>query len=345
MDIREFLGVELPVIQAPMAGVQDNALAVAVSSVGGLGSLPCATLDTDQISTELATIKSQTDKPFNVNFFCHTPAVPNTDRESQWRSVLEPYFLEYGLNTANIPSGPGRQPFSHEVADVIEEYKPAVVSFHFGLPEQSLLKRVKTWKTKILASATTVEEAQWLEAHGADGIIAQGLEAGGHRGIFLSDDLTTQVGSFALLPQILKAVNLPVIAAGGIADTAGVKAALSLGAIAVQIGTAYLLCPEAKTSPVHRAAIKSGYANHTAITNLFSGRPARSIVNRIIREIGPMNNSVTEFPLALSTMAPLKKQAESRGVGDFSALWCGQNITGCKEISASALTRELVSGV
>jgi nitronate monooxygenase len=343
MNNNKFLGVELPIIQAPMAGVQDSSLALAASSAGGLGSLPCGMLSHDALRTELAIIKAQTDKPINVNFFCHTPPEPDVERERRWRSVLQPYFTEYGINTNDIPTGPGREPFSHTVADILEEYRPSIVSFHYGLPARDLLARVKSWGAKVLASATTIEEAKWLEAHGADGIIAQGLEAGGHRGMFLSDDLTLQVGTFALVPQILQKVSLPVIATGGIADARGVAAALSLGATAVQVGTAYLLCTETKTSPMHRAAIKSENAHQTVVTNLFSGRPARGIVNRAIREIGPLNDSAPEFPLASPTITALRKQAEDSGSGDFSPLWCGQNAYGCKEISAAELTRELAA--
>ena len=194
-----------------------------------------------------------------------------------------------------------------------------------------------------LSSATTIEEARWLEAHGVDAIIAQGLEAGGHRGIFLSDDLTTQVGTFALLPQVVRAVKLPVVAAGGIADAKGVAAAMALGAAGVQIGTAYLLCPEATTGAAHRAALKSEAAWHTALTNLFTGRPARGIVNRIMRELGPISPAAPAFPLATSAIAPLRAKAESHGSGDFSPLWSGQNASGCREIPAAQLTRELAS--
>lgn len=343
MNIEEFLGIDLPVIQAPMAGVQDSALTVAVSSAGALGSLPGAMLDVDQLRSELTAIKSQTDKPFNLNFFCHELPVPDADRESRWLSALQPYFAEYQINATDIVMGPPRAPFSHEVADVIEEFRPGIVSFHFGLPATDLLQRVKAWGATVIASATTVQEARWLELHGADGIIAQGLEAGGHRGIFLSDDLSTQVGTFSLLPQIVQSVNVPVIAAGGIVDAAGVKAALSLGAIAAQVGTAYLLCSETKTSQIHRAAIKSEDSQHTAITNLFSGRPARSIVNRVIREIGPISSDTPGFPLAATAITAIRKLAEDRGSGDFTPLWCGQNATGCKEISAAQLTRELAA--
>jgi nitronate monooxygenase len=343
--LRSLLGIELPIIQAPMAGVQGSALAVAVSNAGGLGSLPCAMLTLDAVAKELTAIKAQTTKPFNVNFFCHAPPTPRAEREAAWRAALSPYFKEFGIDPDTIPAGPARAPFSSEAADVLSEVKPAVVSFHFGLPSVELVTRVRSWGSKILSSATTVEEARWLEAHGADAVIAQGLEAGGHRGIFLSDDLTTQVGTFALVPQVAAAVKIPVIAAGGIADAKGVAAAMALGAAGVQIGTAYLLCPEATTSPLHRAALKSDVADHTALTNVFTGRPARSIVNRIVKELGPISSVVPAFPLATSAIAPLRAKAESQGSGDFSPLWSGQNAGGCKEISAADLTRELAAGL
>src|SRR4051794_28732292 len=342
MDLRTLLGVELPIIQAPMAGVQGSALAVAVSNAGGLGSLPCAMLSLDGLRSELAAITSQTARPYNVNFFCHAPPTPSAEREAAWRAALAPYYREFGLDPSAIPEGSGRTPFSAEAAEVLAEFRPPVVSFHFGLPSSELLARVRSWGAKILSSATTVEEARWLEARGVDAIIAQGVEAGGHRGLFLSDDLTTQVGTLALVPQIVNAVKTPVIAAGGIADARGVRAALALGAVGVQVGTAYLLCPEATTSAVHRAALKSEAARHTALTNVFTGRPARAIVNRVVREIGPIS-AAPAFPLATSAIAPLRASAESRGSGDFSPLWSGQNASGCKEIPAADLTRELAA--
>jgi len=343
MKLPQFLGIDLPIIQAPMAGVQGSGLAVAVSNAGGLGSLPCAMFSLDAMRGELAKIKAQTTSPFNVNFFCHTPPTPDAEREAAWRTALSPFYKKYGLDPASIPAGPGRSPFTAEAADVLSEFKPAVVSFHFGLPSTELLARLRAWRPKVIASATTVEEALWLEAHGVDAVIAQGFEAGGHRGIFLSDDLSTQVGTFALLPQIARAVKVPVIAAGGIADAQGVAAAMALGAAGVQIGTAYLLCPEATTSAVHRAALKSEAARHTALTNLFTGRPARGIVNQLMKALGPISDTAPEFPLATSAIAPLRARAESEGAGDFSPLWCGQNAGGCKEIPAAQLTRELAA--
>jgi nitronate monooxygenase len=342
-SLRELLGIELPIIQAPMAGAQGSALAVAVSNAGGLGSLPCAMLSIDAIRNELAAISAQTSRPINVNFFCHAQPSPDVEREAAWRMRLARYYQEFHMDLNSIEAGPVRTAFNSEAADVLEEFQPTVVSFHFGLPSAELQARVRSWGSKILSSATTVDEALWLEAHGADIIVAQGLEAGGHRGIFLSDDLTTQVGTFALLPQVIKAVRLPVVAAGGIADAKGLVAAMALGAAGVQIGTAYLLCPEVTISPVHRAALKSDAARHTAVTNVFTGRPARSIVNRIIRELGPINTAVPAFPLATSAIAPLRAKAESLGSDDFSPLWSGQNASGCREIPAARLTRELAA--
>lgn len=345
MKLTQMLGIELPIIQAPMAGAQASAMAIAVSNAGGLGSLPCAMLTADGLRKELDSIKAQTAKPFNVNFFCHSAPVVDAGREAAWREALTPYYKQYGIDPAAIPAGPGRVPFSAEFADVLDDFQPAVVSFHFGLPPAGLLKRVKSWRSKIFSSATTVEEALWLEAHGVDAVIAQGLEAGGHRGIFLTDDLSTQIGTFALLPQVVRAVKVPVIAAGGIADATGVAAALALGAAGVQVGTAYMLCPEATVSAVHRKALKSDAARHTALTNLFTGRPARGIMNRVMRELGPVSSLPPAFPLATTAIVPLRAKAEAEGLGDFSPLWSGQNATGCKEIPAAQLTRELAAAL
>lgn len=341
MVLQQLLGIELPLIQAPMAGVQDSALAVAVSNAGGLGSLPCAMLGPDALRAELTKIRAQTTRPYNVNFFCHRPPPADATREALWRQSLAHYYREFDVDPAAIPAGPGRLPFDAAAAELLSEFKPPVVSFHFGLPEESLLARVRSWGAKVVSSATTVDEARWLEAHGADVIVAQGLEAGGHRGMFLTDELTTQMGTLALLPQIVRAVRVPVVAAGGIADVAGVRAALALGAAGVQVGTAYLLCPEATTSAIHRAALQGPAAQHTALTNLYTGRPARGIMTRLMREQGPLSHLAPAFPLATSAVAPLRAKAEAAGSGDFSPLWAGQNVTGCRSVPAAQLTREL----
>lgn len=346
MTLRPLFDIELPIIQAPMAGVQGSALAIAVSNAGGLGSLPCALLDTDGIARELTAIRQQTHRPYNVNFFCHASPPVDPQREAAWRAALAPYYREFGIDATSIPAGPGRAAFGAETAKVLEEFRPAIVSFHFGLPSSELLARVRATGARVIASATTVAEARWLESRGVDAIIAQGLEAGGHRGIFLSDDLTTQAGTLALVPQIVRAVRVPVIAAGGIADSRGVESARTLGAAAAQVGTAFLLCPEASTSAVHRAALANeGGARHTAVTNVFTGRPARGIVNRMIRELGPISASAPAFPLATAALAPLRAEAERRGSGDFSPLWSGQNASGCRTIPAAQITRELAGVV
>jgi nitronate monooxygenase len=342
-DIARLFGTKLPMVQAPMAGVQAGALAAAVCEAGALGSLPCAMLAPEAMRQELELIRARTQAPLNVNFFCHVQPQPDSTKEARWRELLAPYYAEFGIEASKIPAGPGRLPFSVEAADVLAAYEPAVVSFHFGLPSDELLARVRAWGAKVVSSATTVEEARWLESRGVDAVIAQGLEAGGHRGMFLTDDLTTQSGTFSLLPQVVKAVRVPVIAAGGIADAAGVRAAMALGAAGVQVGTAFLLCPEATTSAIHRAELAGPRAGHTALTNLFTGRPARGIVNRIMQELGPMNPAAPAFPLATTAITPLRTKAEAQGKGDFSPLWSGQNASGCKEIPAADLTRALAA--
>ncbi|MEK7346146.1 MAG: nitronate monooxygenase [Pseudomonadota bacterium] len=336
------LGLHAPVIQAPMAGVQNHLLALAVCEAGGLGSLPAAMLSPPALQAELQALQAATSAPFNVNFFCHASPAPDAAREALWHQTLAPYYRELGLDPEHIPAGPGRVPFNHDSADVLEAFRPAVVSFHFGLPAPDLLARVKSWGSRVWSSATTVPEALWLQAHGADALIAQGLEAGGHRGMFLTQDLSTQIGTFALLPQIVQAVNLPVIAAGGIATGPGVAAARGLGASGVQIGTAYLCSHEATTSALHRAALQSPAAQHTALTNLFSGRPARGIVNRVMRELGPWCAQAPAFPLATAGIAPLRAASEAMGLSDFTPLWSGQNAAGARSLSASDITRDFV---
>jgi nitronate monooxygenase len=339
--LRSLFGVDLPIIQAPMAGVQGSALALAVAQAGGLGSLPCAMLTPDTLRSELSALARHGVQPLNVNFFCHRPPPDEPEREARFREALAPYFDELEVPRGSRASAPTRAPFGREFMPVLAEFKPAVVSFHFGLPVGDLLREVRALGCKVIACATTLDEVRWLAEHDVHAIVAQGFEAGGHRGMFLSDDLTTQVGTLALVRQAVKAVRVPVIAAGGISDAHGVSAALALGAAGVQVGTSYLLCPEASTSAVHRAALASPGAAHTTITNVFTGRPARSIVNRLVRELGPMSALPPAFPLANPLLAPLRSRAESLGSGDFSPLWAGQDTSGCKAVSAAQVTREL----
>jgi nitronate monooxygenase len=342
MTLQQLLGIDWPLIQAPMAGVQGHALAAAVSNAGALGSLPCAMLGPEALRNEIQALKAATRRPFNLNFFCHATPLPGAQAEASWRAALAPYAVELGLDPQAAVAGASRAPFGEASAALLEEFKPAVVSFHFGLPAVPLLERVRATGARILSSATTVDEALWLQAQGVDAVIAQGLEAGGHRGSFLSSDLSLQQGTFALLPQVVHAVKVPVIAAGGIADVAGVAAALALGAAGVQVGTAYLLCSEATTSALHRAALQGEGARHTALTNLFTGRPARGIVNRLMRELGPLRDAVPAFPLAATAVAPLRAAAEAHGSTDFTPLWSGQNASGCKPLGAAELTSELI---
>lgn len=334
--------IEHPIVLAPMAGAVDAALAIAVAEAGGLGSLPVALLNEQQMRAQMEKVRTATRKSINLNFFCHTPPVPNNAREHAWREALKPYYVELGIDPAAPVPPSNRTPFDAALCAAVEDIKPEVVSFHFGLPEASLLKRVKAAGSLVMSSATTVEEARWLERNGCDVVIAQGYEAGGHRGMFLTDNLATQIGTFALVPQIVDAVKVPVIAAGGITDARGIAAALALGASAVQVGTAYMFCPEATIRPVHRAALKAACDDGTVVTNLLTGKPARAIINRVMRDLGPINTIAPEFPLAGGALAPLGAKAQAQGSGDFTPLWAGQAAALGRELPARELTLKLV---
>jgi nitronate monooxygenase len=339
----DLVKIELPIVLAPMAGAMDWQLAAAVSEAGGLGSLPAAMLNPQQLRDQVAQFRARTTRPINLNFFCHTPPVPNNAREAQWRERLAPYYRELNIDPAAPVPNSSRAPFDAALCEVVEELRPDVVSFHFGLPERHLMKRVKASGCVVLSSATTVAEARWLDENGVDAVIAQGYEAGGHRGMFLSDDLAAQTGTVALVPQVVDAVKVPVIAAGGIADARGIAAALALGAAGVQIGTAYLWSPEARISAPHRTALSAASLDRTALTNLMSGRPARGIVNRIMRDLGPISDMAPEFPLAAGALAPLRAKAEAQGSGDFSPLWAGQAAALGRALPAGELTRTLAA--
>lgn len=344
--ITTLFGIELPILQAPMVGPSLHQMVIAVASAGGLGALPGAMLNEAQMRREWALVRAATDAPINLNFFCHSSPERSDSAEAAWRQRLRPYYLELGVD----PEGPiptsSRNPFDADTCALVEELRPAVVSFHFGLPDDALLARVKATGARVISSATTVAEARWLEARGVDAIIAQGLEAGGHRGVFLTDEVYSQLGTFALLPQVVDAVRVPVIAAGGITDGRGVAAAFVLGAAAVQVGTAYLYTSEAQLPAVHRAALNDGAAETTALTNLFTGRPARGIVNRVMREVGPLSPLAPAFPLAGGALAPLRAAAEAAGSGDFMSLWAGEAAALGRKLppgmGAAALTRHLM---
>lgn len=339
MNINEMLGVDVAIIQAPMAGVQDWRLAAAVSDAGGLGSIPCGMLSTEQICAEIEQFIAYTNRPFNLNFFCHQVPSVSDQEIAAWIDQLSPYYQEAGLEP-EYSAKASRMPFSKETADAIEKYAPPVMSFHFGLPEPDLLARVKAWGATVLSSATTVEEGIWLAENGADVVIAQGVEAGGHRGMFLTKDLETQLDTKPLVAKFSAELSIPVIAAGGIANQSDIKEMLDLGARGVQIGTTYLLCDEAKTSDIHRGMLQQT-DTPTAITNLFSGRPARGIRNRVMQDLDDWSEVALAFPFSTQAITPLRSYAESKGLGDFTPLWSGENRSGCKAISAQDLTVEL----
>jgi nitronate monooxygenase len=336
----DLLEIDVPIIQAPMAGAQGSELAAAVSSAGGLGSLPCAMLTVDSAREEVAKIRAATNHGFQMNFFCHQPPQPDPAAEARWRERLAGYYAEFGVDPA--PAAPGaRASFDEALCALLEEVRPKVVSFHFGLPRDDLLERVRRTGAKVLSSATTVREARYLADRGVDAVIAQGVEAGGHRGMFLTNDVASQIGTFALVPQIVDAVDVPVIAAGGIADGRGIAAAFALGADGVQIGTAYLRTPEAKISAIHREALRMAHDEDSVLTNVFTGRPARGLKNRLVREVGPISADAPAFPLAGGALMPLRAKAEAAGSGDFGPLWTGQAGPLSREMPASELTAAL----
>jgi nitronate monooxygenase len=343
--LTRLLGIELPIVQAPMAGAQDETLAIEAARAGALGSIPCAMLGPDQLRAQVSAFRAHGPRALHLNFFCHRAPAVDASIETRWRERLRPYYAELDLDPDVPPAGPARTPFDAASCELVESLRPEVVSFHFGLPSRELLDRVRAIGAKILCSATTVNEARELERAGCDAIIAQGAEAGGHRGMFLTDDVTSQVGTFALVPQIADAVRVPVIAAGGIADARGVAAAIALGAAGVQVGTAYLKCPEARITSLHRAALAEARDDSTQMTNVITGRPARGIVNRIMRELGPIDDEAPAFPRAAIGVAPLRARAEARGAADFSPLWSGQAAALAREVPAFELTRALAEGL
>lgn len=336
----ELFKIEFPIVLAPLAGVADADLAIAAAQGGALGSLPCAMLSVEKAREQVNIIRQRASAPVNMNFFCHKAVDADAGREAAWRRRLAPYYKEFGLDAAAPVQAANRAPFDSAMCALVEELKPEVVSFHFGLPDQVLLRRVKAAGCIVISSATIVKEAVWLEENGADVIIAQGAEAGGHRGMFLTDDLAEQPGTFALVPQVVDAVKVPVIAAGGIADGRGI-AAFALGAAGVQIGTAYLRCPESKVIGPARSALAEAWDDSTVITNVMTGRPARGVANRVMREVGPISQDAPAFPHAATGLAPLRAAAEKVGRVDFSNLWAGQAVRLGREMPAAELTRAL----
>jgi nitronate monooxygenase len=344
---RRFLDLvktEFPIVLAPMAGAMDAELVIAAAQGGALGSLPCAMLSAEKAREQVNIIRQRVSAPVNMNFFCHKAVDADPKREAGWKALLASYYKELGLDPSAPISAANRAPFDAAFCAVVEELKPEVVSFHFGLPSPDLVKRVKAAGSLVMSSATTVKEAIWLEENGADVIIAQGAEAGGHRGIFLTENIAEQPGTFALVPQVVDAVKVPVIAAGGIADGRGIAAAFALGASGVQIGTAYLRCPESKVIAPARAALAQATDETTVITNVMTGRPARGVANRVMREVGPISPDAPAFPHAATALGPLKAAAEKLGRVDFTNLWAGQAVRMGREMPAAELTRALAGG-
>ena len=339
--IIDLFETEFPIVLAPMAGVVDAELVIAAAQGGALGSLPCAMLSPEQAREQINIIRQRVSAPVNLNFFCHKAVDPDPKREAAWRQRLAPYYRELGLDPAAPINAANRAPFDAAFCELVEELKPEIVSFHFGLPDQALLRRVKAAGCIVISSATIVKEAIWLEENGADVIIAQGAEAGGHRGMFLTDNIAEQPGTFALVPQVVDAVKVPVIAAGGIADGRGIAAAFALGASGVQIGTAYLRCPESRVSAPARAVLAQAHDGSTVVTNVMTGRPARGVANRVMREVGPISPDAPAFPHAATALAPLKAAAEKQGKVDFTNLWAGQAVRMGREMPATELTRAL----
>ena len=337
----ELFKTEFPIVLAPMAGIMDADLVIAAAHGGALGSLPCAMLSVEKAREQVNIIRQRVSAPVNMNFFCHTPVEADPKREAAWKQRLAAYYREFGVDPAAPVNAANRAPFDAAMCELVEELKPEVVSFHFGLPEKALLERVKAAGCIVMSSATIVKEAIWLEENGADVIIAQGAEAGGHRGMFLTRNIAEQPGTFALVPQVVDAVKVPVIAAGGIADGRGIAAAFALGAAGVQIGTAYLRCPESRVSAPARVALAQSLDDSTVITNVMTGRPARGVANRVMREVGPISPDAPAFPHAATGLAPLKAAAEKLGKVDFTNLWAGQAVRLGREMPAAELTRAL----
>src|SRR5271166_4069386 len=339
-DFLELLGVTHPIIQAPMSGFATPALAAAVCNAGGLGSIGCAGVPATTVREQVAALRQATNRPYILNFFVHAHPRVDPDATARMRARLSAYFDELGLGAVPEPKELF-PPFDEEQLALVLELRPRVVSFHFGLPDASAVRRVKEAGCIILSSATTVAEARWLEANGADAVIAQGFEAGGHRGSF-SDSLGAgMVGTMALVPQIVDAVRSPVIAAGGIADGRGVAAAFALGASGAQLGTAFLGCLEANVSPLHRARLRAGTDDATEVTRAFTGRPARAIRNRFVAEMA--DAEALDFPLQASLAGPLWQVADETARAQLMPVWAGQAVALVRELPAGQLVERLAA--
>lgn len=336
------LGIDRPILQAPMAGAATPALAAAVSNAGGLGALGVAMMPPEMLRQEVATLRTMTNGSFNLNYFVHDEPDLSTYDAAPMRAALARHYAELGLGDVPAPSVPSPA-FNEEALALLLELRPRVASFHFGLPAPDIVDRLKKAGMAVIGSATTAAEARALEKGGADAIIAQGHEAGGHRGTFLDHvDLGT-VGTLALVPQVVDAVNVPVIAAGGIGDERGIAAAFMLGAAGVQLGTAYLLCPEAQVHPVHRKALSEASDHSTVVTKLFSGRPARAIRTRLTEDLHPYEHQAAPFPAQRPLVAPLTSAGAKSERAEFMQLWSGQAARLSKAEPAGEKTMRLIA--
>ena len=339
-DLLDLLGITHPIIQAPMSGFSSPALVAAVSNAGALGSLGCATLPAKAARDQVEEIRRSSNRPFGLNFFVHPAPRIDAQVAHRLRARLSAYYDEFGLGSVPEPNVPFPH-FDQERLQLVLDLRPRVVSFHFGLPPADTLTRIKQTGAFVLSSATTVAEARRLEAEGADGIIAQGFEAGGHRGTFTEGDGAGLVGTMALVPQVVDAVRVPVIAAGGIADGRGIAAAFALGASGVQIGTAFLGCPEAVVPAIHRDALHRAADEDTRLTRAFTGRPARALRNRFIDEM--TDSDVLEFPAQASLMRPLFQVDDDMARKAFLPLWAGQAAPLVRDLPAAKFVDTLVA--
>ena len=338
------IGVALPIIQAPMAGIATPALAAMVSNAGGLGSIGVGATNARGARKMIEALRSATDRPFNVNVFTHGAAKTDPAREKAWLEFLKPYFVAFGVEPPGALCSPYTS-FSDD-ADMLElllETKPAVVSFHFGLPSAAIITSLKDAGISLIATATSLEEARKIEAVGLDGIVAQGIEAGGHRGVFDPDAPDDGLGTLALTRLLVRETRLPVIAAGGIMDGAGIAAVLALGAVAAQLGTAFVSCPESAADEGYRQALIGPGAYHTRLTSLISGRPARALGNRFtaLQEI-VFDRLPPSYPIAYDAGKALHAAAKARGEQGFGAHWAGQGAPLSRSLPAAELVETLM---
>lgn len=337
----DLLDIEHPIIQAPMAGASSPAMAAAAGNAGALGSLGCAMFDPEKTLSETAAVRAASNRSLNLNFFVHDAPVHVSNRNSAAVARLQRWYDDLEAGPVAEPKE-GHFPFHEELCEAVLKASPKVASFHFGLPEEHLVQRLKHEGIVILSSATSAAEARWLEERGADAIIAQGYEAGGHNGWFLPRNGADVSGTMALVPRIVDAVKVPVIAAGGISDGRGVAAALMLGAAGVQIGTAFLATPEAVISEAHKTALLSASGDDTMYSEAFSGRTARTVVNAYAREMATVTDW-PDFPLMNAATGPIRTASAKAGKPDAIALWSGQAVGLMREETTSDVVRRLVA--